>query len=104
MCSSDLLQGGVEGAVLTLKCEAGAAVFLQHQTRTLIERLNAYLGTGRIARIKLVPGKLPRGAEPSAHPARLRPQPNANSTPAEAKPALPDALERLARRRSMTVR
>ena len=38
------LTEGPEGAVLTLKCEAGAAVFLQHQTRELLQRLTAYLG------------------------------------------------------------
>ena len=35
---------GPEGATLTLRCEAGAALFLQHQTRALLERLNLYLG------------------------------------------------------------
>src|SRR6478736_4988972 len=49
-------QDGPDGAVLTLKCEPGAAVLLQHQTRMLIERLNTYVGGGRIIRLKLVPG------------------------------------------------
>src|SRR3954464_12834869 len=43
-------QDGPDGAVLTVKCEPGATVLLQHQTRALIERLNAYLGQGRIVR------------------------------------------------------
>jgi hypothetical protein len=61
-------QDGPDGAVLTLKCEPGAAVLLQHQTRMLIERLNAYLGAGRIIRLKLVPGRLVQRADPPGHP------------------------------------
>jgi len=63
-------QEGESGATLTLKCEAGAAVLLQHQTRELIQRLNAYLGPGRIARVKIVPGQISRAPEPPDHPAR----------------------------------
>ena len=85
-------EDGPEGAVLTLKCEACAAVLLQHQTRALVERLNAYLGNGRIARIKLKPGRLSALSEPPNHP----------GTQAEARTeslALPGALERFARLR-----
>jgi hypothetical protein len=57
------------GAVLTLRCEPGAAVLLQHETRSLVEKCNAYLGQGRVARLKLVPGELPRESAPPAHPA-----------------------------------
>src|ERR1700722_13192810 len=32
------------GGVLTLKAEPAASVFLQHETRTLCARINAYLG------------------------------------------------------------
>ena len=84
---------GREGAVLTLRCEAGATVLLQHETRALIERLNAYLGAGRVARLKLVPGQLSLLPEPPDHPAPMA-DPIADSTP------LPDSLERLARQRS----
>ena len=52
------LQSDREGAVLTLKCEPGAAVLLQHETRRLLQRLNAYLGANRVARLKLVSGEL----------------------------------------------
>ena len=61
-------QDGTEGAVLTLKCEPGATVLLQHQTRMLIERLNAYLGQGRVVRLKLVPGRLVSRTDPPRHP------------------------------------
>src|SRR5262245_26181651 len=39
------------GAVLTLKCEPGAAVFVQHQTRELLQRLATYLGPSRVTRL-----------------------------------------------------
>ena len=57
------------GAIVTLRCEPSAAVLLQHETRSLIEKCNAYLGAGRIARFKVTPGPLPRGSEIPAHPA-----------------------------------
>jgi len=81
------------GATLTLKCEAGAAVLLQHQTRELIQRLNAYLGANRIARLKLVSGQLTPPKEPANHPA-----PAVEPTPESA--TLPDALARMARLRA----
>jgi hypothetical protein len=54
-----------------LKCEAGAAVLLQHQTRELMRRLNAYLGANRIARLKFVAGQMSQAPEPPEHPARM---------------------------------
>jgi hypothetical protein len=86
-------QDGPEGAVLTLRCEAGATVLLQHETRALIGRLNAYLGAGRIARLKLVPGQLSHFSETPDHPAPV-------SDPVEGPIALPDSLNRLARLRT----
>jgi hypothetical protein len=86
-------QDGPEGAVLTLKCEAGAAVLLQHQTRELIQRLNAYLGAGRVHRLKFVPGKLTRPAEPPNHPL-----PGLDPTPDSVD--LPEALARVTKLRA----
>jgi hypothetical protein len=61
------------GLVLTLRCEPAASVFLQHETRSLLERLNAFLGPGTITRIQVIPGPL---AESSALPGRAaRPVP-----------------------------
>ena len=78
-----------DGATLTLKCEPGAVVLLQHQTRELIERVNAYLGQGRVTRLRLVPGRLETLAGPPPHPA-----PQADSP--SAKLGLSSALARLA--------
>ena len=84
-------QEGPEGAILTVSCEAGAAVLLQHQTRTLIGRLNAYLGPGRIARLRFVPGPLRRTPDLPNHPAASLPRPSLDG-----KAGLSGALERLA--------
>lgn len=87
-------QEGPHGAVLTLRCEPAASVFLQHETRGLTERVNRYLGAGRIARIRLVPGPVERPLEP----ARRRPPPPQAEPPRD----LAQALNRLgALRRSL---
>ncbi|HEY5237349.1 MAG TPA: DciA family protein, partial [Rhizomicrobium sp.] len=52
------LNEGPNGAVLTLKAEPGAAVFLQHESRALCGRINAYLGRDAIARLKFVQGAI----------------------------------------------
>ncbi len=75
------LSEGPSGGVLTLKSEPGASVFLQHESRTLCERINAYLGRAAISRLRFVQGEiavrhpsapLPRVAAeaPAADPAR----------------------------------
>ena len=80
---------GAEGAVLTLRCEAGAAVFLQHETRALLNRVNAFMGSGRISRIRLVSGTIARSKEPPDHPGLDRkPLP-------DAEPGLTGAIDRL---------
>jgi hypothetical protein len=75
------LSEGPSGGVLTLKSEPGASVFLQHESRTLCERINTYLGRAAIARLRFVQGEIavrpapaplpPVPAEaPAADPAR----------------------------------
>jgi len=81
------------GAVVTLCCEPGAAVLLQHETRTLVEKCNAYLGRGRVARFKFVNGTVPADAAIPPHPA-----PDSNQT--RDKTSLNEALEKLRRTRS----
>jgi len=66
------LSDGPSGGVLTLKAEPAAAVFLQHETRSLCERINAYLGRAAVVRLRFVNGpiearpmpKLPPGLSP----------------------------------------
>ena len=90
-------QESPSGAVVTLRCEPGAAVLLQHETRGLVEKANAYLGAGRIARFKFVPGPLPRAESISPHPA-----PDAGARPETMD--LAEALERLSRLRKRLTR
>jgi hypothetical protein len=52
------LSEGPQGGVLTLRAEPGAALFLQHETRALTERINAFLGRPAIARLRFVQGPL----------------------------------------------
>jgi len=69
------------GGVLTLRAEPGAALFLQHESRALCERINGYLGRTAVSRLRFVQGALtlrtrealPRPAKgpvPAADPAR----------------------------------
>ncbi|HEY1709799.1 MAG TPA: DUF721 domain-containing protein [Rhizomicrobium sp.] len=64
------LMESAQGGVLTLKAEPGAAVFLQHETRSLRERINAYLGRPAVTRLKFVQGPLIHRSAPSPRPAR----------------------------------
>jgi hypothetical protein len=92
------LQQGPKGATLTLRCESAAAVFLQHETQTLIARLNAYLGVGTIARLRLIPGALARASEPARHPG-APPRPASEAPEGRPQSALAEALARLGRAR-----
>lgn len=96
------LQAGDNGAVLTITCDAGAAVFLQHESRRLIERLNTYLGTDRIARVKLVPGRPNPVREPPLHPCHASAGPHESSSDSSIQGSLPEVLEQFGRLRRKT--
>ncbi len=85
------------GAVVTLCCEPGAAVLLQHETRALVEKCNAYLGPGRIARFKFVNGTV-------AAEAAIPPHPAPDSNHSRDKTSLNEALEKLRRARAQLAR
>jgi hypothetical protein len=76
------------GGVLTLKAEPGASLFLQHESRALCGRINAYLGRDAVVRLRFVQGPLqalsprplpPRAAQavPEGDPALLYEGPEA---------------------------
>lgn len=96
------LSEGASGGVLTLKAEPGAALFLQHESRALCERINAYLGRNAVTRLRFVQGPLTERRAPRTPP----PEPAAEPPPGD--PAYtfqgPDpvraALIKLARRRA----
>jgi hypothetical protein len=49
---------GQSGGTLTLRAEPGAALFLQHETRQLCERINAALGTTTVTKLRFVQAPL----------------------------------------------
>lgn len=58
------------GAVLTVRVSGGAALEIQHREPQIIERINAYLGYGAVARLKLVQGVLTRRPAAGLPPSR----------------------------------
>lgn len=63
------------GGVLTLKADPAAAVFLQHESRTLCGRINAYLGHDAVRRLRFVAGEI------ETEPGRARPRHSAPEAP-----------------------
>lgn len=52
------------GGTLTLKAEPAAALFLQHESRALCARLNAWLGREAVHRLRFVRGELASDSSP----------------------------------------
>lgn len=95
------LSQGAHGGVLTLLAEPGAAVFLQHETRALCDRINGFLGRPAVARLKFVQGSLTQRPAPPP-PKPPVPETLALSDPArhyEGPEGVREALLRLARAR-----
>jgi hypothetical protein len=67
------------GGVLTLKAEPAAALFLQHESRTLCARINAYLGRTAITKLRFVQSSL---ASPPMPPAPRKAKEPSASDPA----------------------
>jgi hypothetical protein len=91
---------GASGGTLTLKAEPGAALFLQHETRTLCERINSYLGRAAVSKLRFVQGALP--PKTIHRPAPKHPVAIPANDPAlsyKGKDSLRDALVNLARAR-----
>src|SRR5262249_23577499 len=53
---------GRRGATLILRVEGGRSLDVQHKSRQIIERINAYFGYAAVAELRIVQG--PVGAEP----------------------------------------
>ena len=62
------LSDGPSGAVLTLKAEPGASLFLQHESRLICEKINAYLGYSAVTRLRFIQG--PLSTRPTPTPRR----------------------------------
>ena len=90
---------GPTGGVLTLKAEPAAALFLQHESRSLCERINAFLGRQAVTKLRFIQGSL---TLPSRSPGVFKPSEPPANDPARAwrGPApLGNALLNLARSR-----
>jgi hypothetical protein len=91
------LSESASGGVLTLKAEPAASLFLQHQTRMLCDRINAYLGRAAIARLRFVQGPLAtRPSRPSAPVAKPAPAPGDPARGFQGSERLKSALLELA--------
>jgi len=91
---------GPQGGVLTLLAEPGAAVFLQHESRPLCERINAYLGRQAVTRLKFVTAPLAARPRPASHARAALTLPEADPAQAYTGPErLKEALLRLAKAR-----
>jgi hypothetical protein len=92
---------GASGGTLTLKAEPGAALFLQHETRALCERINAYLGRNAVTKLRFAQGALPPKTihRPKQKRAVAVP-PNDPALQYKGKDSLRDALVNLARARA----
>jgi len=94
------LSEGPAGGVLTLKAEPGAALFLQHESRALCERINAYLGRSAVARLRFVQGAVLQRAKPASKRPATHPVPPADPAQKYQGPEnLREALLKLARSR-----
>jgi hypothetical protein len=90
------------GATLVVRVDAGMAIYLQHETSLILEKVNAFLGFAAISTLKIVQGPV----EPSSR-AAVRPAPAPISARSEAhikecveaidSDPLRKALERLGR-------
>ena len=69
------LSEGPSGATLTLKAEPGAALFLQHESRQLCARINAWAGRPLISRLRFVQGQLEERPDARAAPSPTPPPP-----------------------------
>jgi hypothetical protein len=101
LCQPVKLSEGATGGVLTLKAEPAAAVFLQHESRALLERINRWLGREAVVRLRFIQGPLavqpkPRHSRPSAGEI----QPGDPALAYKGPEGVRDALIKLARRRA----
>lgn len=95
------LTEGADGGTLTLKAEPGASLFLQHETRSLCERINTYLGRPAVNRLRFVHGPLAGRRSGPALPSRSGTMPAGDPALAfHGADGLREALLALARRRS----
>jgi hypothetical protein len=84
--------------LLTLLAEPAAALFLGHESRALIQRINGYLGSEAVRKIKFVQARLTQAPLPPAPPQPAKSLDSSDPTNAYNGPlTLKAALQSLAR-------
>lgn len=53
--------------LLTISADPSVALFLQHQTQSIVQRVNLALGGTPVAKVKVVSGKFARAPAPKTH-------------------------------------
>ena len=87
------------GGVLTVRVSGGAAMELQHAMPQVLERINAYVGSQAVERLRLVQAPVNRRARKPLPPAEPPPDPRIESeVSGVADPDLRRSLSRLGRR------
>ncbi len=83
----------LHGGTLTLACSGPVAMELQHLSEWVLARVNAYLGSRVVERLRIIQGVLPAPPEPP-RPVKARPDPKLPGIPPG---PLRDALAALGR-------
>lgn len=88
------------GATLVIRVDSGMAIYLQHETAVLLDRINGFLGFGAVSQLKIVQGVVSRPVPRVAPPAPLSKTDEAEVTSTVASvesEGLREALARLGR-------
>lgn len=59
------------GATLVIRVDSGMAIYLQHETAVLLDRINGFLGFGAVTQLKIVQGVVSQPAPRRAAPPPL---------------------------------
>lgn len=83
------------GGTLEVRVDGPAAALIQHQAPEILARVNLFLGSGAVAKLRIVQGKVspPRGAFPPARTRRLKNQPLDAAAEAELRQGLAAASD-----------
>lgn len=99
ICRPIKLSEGASGGILTLRAEPAAALFLQHESRALCARINAFLGRTAVSKLRFVQGSLTMRSMPPPLPQPVEPAPSDPARTWQGPDRLGTALLRLAARR-----
>jgi hypothetical protein len=82
-----------DGGTLEIKVDGPAAALIQHQAPQIIARVNLFLGSGEVAKLRIVQGKVtpPNASLSLARTRRLKNQPLDAAAEAELRQGLADA-------------